>query len=153
VNKTIIVDNIELIDNPSLKTRLQTMTEWTFTSFFWILWIYLLLPLLNLFLWLFVDYTLYEKLISGYADFILLLRHIGLIALAIFIGLRLWGYYNYHVFGRLNRRRHVPQADPNHMAEHFGITIDELDALQKAEIIKVSIRGPHDILGIQTEGH
>ncbi|MBW1670287.1 MAG: poly-beta-1,6-N-acetyl-D-glucosamine biosynthesis protein PgaD [Deltaproteobacteria bacterium] len=153
MNKTRIVDNIELIDNPSLKTRLQAMTEWTFTSFFWIFWIYLLLPLLNLLLWLFVGYTLYEKLISGYADFFLLLRHIGLIALAIFIGLRLWGYYNYHVFGKRNRRRHVHQADPNQMAEHFGITIDKLEALQKAEIIKVSIRDPHDILEIQIEGH
>lgn len=151
MNKTIIADNIELIDNPSLRTRLQTVTEWTFTSFFWILWIYLLLPLLNLCLWLFVGYTLYEKLISGYADFMLLLRNIGFIALAIFTGLRLWGYYNYRVFGRLNRRRHVPQADPNSMAEQFGITIDELQALQKAEITRVSIRGPHDILEFQIE--
>ncbi len=153
MNKTITTNNIELIDNPSLKTRLQTMTEWTFTSFFWITWVYLLFPLLNLLLWFLVGYTLYEKLISGYDEFILLLKHIGLITLVIFIGLRLWGYYNYRVFGRRNRRRQASQADPNHIAEHFGITIDELEALQKAEIIKVSIRGPHDILEFQIEGH
>ncbi len=153
MNKTITTNNIELIDNPGLKTRIQTMTEWTFTSFFWITWVYLLFPLLNLLLWFLVGYTIYEKLISGYADFILLLKHIGMITLMIFIGLRLWGYYNYRVFGKRNRRRHVPQADPNHMAEYFGITIGELEALQKAEVIKVSIRGSHDILEIQIEGH
>ena len=39
------------------------------------------------------------------------------------------------------------------MAEYFGITIGELEALQKAKTINVSIRGPHEILEIQLEGH
>ena len=128
---------IDIKDTPELKSVLRNITEMSFTGVVWIIWIYLFLPIMNLFLWILglkhISVTIIEQV--GYKDFFDLMNKMGLIILIVFLVLRLWGYYNYFVFGKKNRRKSISPVTVKQIAKQFRLSEDEINNLQNQKEI------------------
>ena len=94
-------------DHPELRGFLRNSVEWSFTLAMWLLWIYFFLPLISLVLWGFGLVNVYQNLFRWdvLPQLHEVLKMVGVLVVVIFIVLRGWGYYNYYVFGRRNRRK------------------------------------------------
>lgn len=114
---------IGIIDHPQLKSVLRNMGEWSFTTFMWVLWGYLFLPLVNILLWIFGGhlfyFTVFEE--AHYRDAVDMFQKTGWFVLAVFLALRGWGVYNYHRFGKRDRRRSMPPASIGQLADFFNL--------------------------------
>lgn len=123
---------IEIRDNPKLKSFLRNVGEWSFTTLMWALWLYLFLPLLNVILWLlgirFFYVEVFEK--AGYVQLLNLLNKIGWGILAVFAILRFWGYYNYLRFGRKDRRKSTSSTTVGQLSESFNLPPEKIIELQ-----------------------
>jgi biofilm PGA synthesis protein PgaD len=128
------MSEIQIIDNPKLKGFLQTLTEWTFTTVMWALWIYLFLPLLNMVLWLLGIHYFYLEVIEkgGYMHLLGLLRDTGISLFVILVLLRAWGHYNYVRFGKRNRRKDVSETTVEELAGFFQLPTEVISDLQGA---------------------
>ena len=115
---------ITVIDHPELKSVLRNMSEWSFTTVMWVLWVYLFLPLINLLLWIFGGHRIYITVVeeAHYRDAIQMFQNTGWCVLIIFLILRGWGYYNYHRFGKRERRKATPPVSTGQMADFFHVT-------------------------------
>lgn len=115
---------IEIRDNPKLRSFLRNIVETGFTGIMWGTWIYLLLPVINIVLWLagarYFKITVIEQL--GYRELLNLVSRMGWIVLTIFIVMRLWGYYNYRKFGKRSRRTGNVTVTIEQLAEHYRIS-------------------------------
>ncbi len=142
---------IQIIDNPDLKTYVRNITEWTLTSVFWLVWIYLVLPLMNLFMWFITGEIFYSEVIAdeGYQYIIELVKRAGLITLTIATVIFLWGYYNYLVFGRLNRRKESPPTSAEEIAAFFSLEREEVERIENCKELLIEIdSAPADSTGI-----
>jgi len=130
-------DTPPIEDRADLRSFLRNTTEWSFTVVMWALWIYLFLPLLSLILWVVGLPYIYQTVFTAEVinRLISLLVNMGWAMLAIFIVLRGWGYYNYYVFGRRNRRKQHPEVTLEQMGLHFGLNTEEVKALQQRKEI------------------
>lgn len=132
---------IEIRDNPKLRSFLRNITESGFTGVMWGIWIYLLLPVINIILWLagirYFHITVVEQV--GYQEFLDLVRKMGWIVLTIFLVLRLWGYYNYRKFGKKSRRRHNVPVTIEQLAAHYRISVDLVKIYQSKKEIDWNI--------------
>jgi poly-beta-1,6-N-acetyl-D-glucosamine biosynthesis protein PgaD len=101
---------IEVFDNPKLKSFWRHLTEGGITTLMWAGWIYLFLPLMNLILWFLGVRIFYVEVVqrTGYQEFLAMMARLGWAVVIIFIVLRVWGYYNLFRFGRKTRRIHIP---------------------------------------------
>ncbi|MFQ5585725.1 MAG: poly-beta-1,6-N-acetyl-D-glucosamine biosynthesis protein PgaD [Thermodesulfobacteriota bacterium] len=133
--------DIEIIDKPGLKSTVRKLSEMSVTSFIWLLWLYLFLPIVNILLWIVGVSTFYQELIvkTGYLHFLGLLNKMGLTVLVVFIIMRAWGYYNYRRFGKRNKRKSVPNVTPEELSEIFGLTPEEIVALRTRQEISFSV--------------
>jgi len=126
------VPEIEIRDNPKLKSFLRNVGEWSFTTLMWALWLYLFLPLLNVILWFlgirFFYVEVFEK--AGYVQLLNLLNKIGWGILAVFAILRFWGYYNYLRFGRKDRRKSTSSTTVGQLSESFNLPPEKILELQ-----------------------
>ena len=129
---------IEIEDNPRLRSAMRTTIEWSFTTLMWVLWIYLFLPLVSLVLWVvglrYIYNSLFEQ--SALVHLMSLMSRMGWAVLIIFIVLRGWGYYNYYVFGRRNRRQHREPLDNSLLCRHFGLSESKIEDLQSQKEIE-----------------
>ncbi len=123
---------IEIRDNPKLRSFLRNITEMTFTGFVWGVWVYLLLPVLNFLLWIFglsmLKITVLEQV--GLKEFLDLLHKMGWTVLVVFLILRLWGFYNYHMFGKRSRRKASPPVTVEQLAEHYHIPVEDIQRMR-----------------------
>lgn len=120
--------DIEIIDNPSLKGFLRNIGEWTVTVFMWGLWVYFFLPILNIVLWFMGVRYFYSEVIAprAYSELLSLLGHVGWIVVVVFLVLRLWGYYNYRRFGKLNRRKFPAPTTAEDISRFCSIPVDHI---------------------------
>jgi poly-beta-1,6-N-acetyl-D-glucosamine biosynthesis protein PgaD len=138
IKEVVMPDDIEIRDNPGVKTFLRTITELSITGLVWGIWIYLLLPIVNVLLWIlgfrYFYVEVFEKV--GYLEFFELISKMGWIILIVFVIFRSWGYYNYWRFGKRNKRRNVSASSINQFAEYFKIHPEEVkELMSKKEII------------------
>jgi poly-beta-1,6-N-acetyl-D-glucosamine biosynthesis protein PgaD len=123
---------IEIRDNPKLRSFFRNITEMTFTSFVWGIWLYLLLPVVNIIMWIlgfkFIMISVIDQV--GYIEFIDLMSRMGWIVLTVFLVLRLWGYYNYVRFGKRNRRKESPPVTIEQLAEYYRIPVHKIKTMQ-----------------------
>lgn len=128
---------IEIRDNPKLRSIFRNITELTFTGFVWGLWAYLLLPLVNIVMWIvglrFIEISVIEQL--GYKEMIALMSKMGWIVLTVFLILRLWGFYNYKRFGKRSRRISSHPVTIEQLAAHFQISIEQVEYMQSQKEI------------------
>jgi biofilm PGA synthesis protein PgaD len=123
---------IEIIDNTKLKSFLRNVSEWSFTTLVWALWLYLFLPLLNIILWLlgihFFYVEVFEK--AGYLQLLNLFYKMGWSILVVFAVLRFWGYYNYLRFGKKDRRKFVSPTTVEQLSGVFNLPPEKIVELQ-----------------------
>lgn len=119
---------IEIRDNPKLRSFFRNITELTFTGFVWGIWAYLLLPLVNIIMWIvglrIIERSVVEQL--GYAEMLDLIGKMGWIVLVVFLILRLWGLYNYKRFGKRSRRKSSSPVTIEQLAAHFKIPAEQV---------------------------
>ena len=123
---------IEIRDNPKLRSFFRNITEMTFTGVVWGMWVYMFLPVVNIVLWIFgfrfIKIAFIEHV--GYTEFIGLLGKMGWTVLIVFLVLRLWGYYNFVRFGKRSRRKATPPVTIEQLAEHYKIPRDDVKRMQ-----------------------
>lgn len=130
--------DIEIIDHRQLKSFKRNIGEWSFTTLMWAVWIYLFIPLVNIFLWVIGGSHIYTTLIeqATYRQALEMMRNTGIYVIVVFIVLRGWGFYNLHRFGKKDRRKARPPVTIEEMSEFFEMDIDELRRFQdQKEII------------------
>lgn len=118
---------IKLIERPDLKSGVRNITEAGITAFMWATWIYLLLPLINIILWILGIRIFYVELIekAGFSRIVNMFYNIGWIAAAIFISFWLWGYYNLKRYGKLKRRKNIEDRNDQKLLAALGITPEQ----------------------------
>jgi poly-beta-1,6-N-acetyl-D-glucosamine biosynthesis protein PgaD len=124
---------IEIFDNPRLKSFWRQITEGGVTGLMWAGWIYLFLPLVNLVLWYLGIRIFYVRVIqtTGYHEFMELMTRMGWAVVIIFLVLRVWGYYNFFRFGKKNRRTRITaDLQQEKMAAFFQLPPEEIKTLQ-----------------------
>jgi len=128
---------IEIRDNPKLRSFFRNITEVTFTGFVWGIWAYLLLPLVNIIMWI-VGLRLIEKSVIeqlGYAEMLALISKMGWIVLIVFLILRLWGLYNYKRFGKRSRRKSSSPVTVEQLAAHFQVPAEQVEYMRSQKEI------------------
>ncbi len=129
---------IRIKDNPDLKGILRNITEMSFTTMMWAFYAYLLLPVLNIILWLLGIRYFYIEIIEnvGYKELLNLFNKMGWTILIVFGIMRSWGYYNYQRFGKRNRRKAMPYNNIEQISRHFKIPKEMILELQlKKEVV------------------
>ncbi|RJR19812.1 MAG: poly-beta-1,6-N-acetyl-D-glucosamine biosynthesis protein PgaD [Nitrospiraceae bacterium] len=128
---------IEIRDNPKLRSFFRNITELTFTGFVWGIWAYLLLPLVNIIMWIvglrIIERSVVEEL--GYAEMLDLIGKMGWIILVVFLILRLWGLYNYKRFGKRSRRKSSSPVTTEQLAAHFNIPAEQVVSMRSQKEI------------------
>ena len=131
------MSKIRIEDNSELRSLARRIVEWGFTTFMWALWLYLFLPLVTVVLWVagahYVYLAFFER--SALDQLVEMITKIGWAVMVIFLVMRGWGYYNYYVFGRKNRRKMHNVAGTADLGKHIGLTGQEVWGLQNQKEI------------------
>lgn len=140
-------------DKSDLRSFLRDTTEWSFTILMWGLWVYLFLPLVSLLLWVIGLPHIYRTVFREdvLQQLLRLLGGVGWMVLVIFIVLRGWGFYNYYVFGKRNRRREYPEVSLEDLSKHFDLSPEEVQVLQDQKEITWTVL--YDEIGAKEEPH
>ena len=98
---------IEIIHEPRAKSWLRRLTEAGITGLAWGTWFYLLMPIVNIIMWLLSGEIIFTRLFSeqGLAIFFELVQQMGIIIICCLVIIQGWSYYNYFRFGKKNRRK------------------------------------------------
>jgi biofilm PGA synthesis protein PgaD len=139
---------IEIRDNPKLRSFVRNITETGFTGIIWGFWIYMLLPLLNIVLWILGIKYFHVSIIeqAGYKELFNLIGKMGWAVLVIFLVMRIWGYYNYAKFGKLSRRKGNAPPVAERIMKKYNIPAEVIKDLQGKKEIQwpLSARGRHE---------
>lgn len=134
---------IEIRDNPKLRSFFRNITEAGFTGIMWGLWIYMILPAINIVIWIFgiryFQISIIEQ--AGYRELLHLIGKMGWAVLAVFFIMRLWGFYNYRKFGRKDRRTGKVPADAGRIADLYNLSAETVRDLQSKKEIVWQITG------------
>lgn len=99
-----------IIDRPDLQAWQQKALFGALTAAFWVVWVFLWLPLITLLGWLFFGYQFRFHMIelNGYPRFMSVLS-VYLIVIAVMGGaLMIWATYNHLRFRGIDRRKQTP---------------------------------------------
>lgn len=138
-----------IIEHPELQNLLQRYGGWTVTVIGWLLWIYLVLPLLALGAWVLGIDFLYRTLVLGLEreDFIALLGTYGTgIALlaTVYLG---WAVYSYLRWRHVERRRSTRLVDDETLRKTHGLDPESFAALRSAQRLTLSAERVARLLG------
>ena len=127
------MSKIRIENSPELRSFSRMAFEWGFTSFMWALWLYLFMPLVSVILWVvgirYVYLAFFQS--AAFQQLIDMMERMGWAVAVIFIVLRGWGYYNFYVFGRRNRRKMHTLPSNVELGQHVGLTAEEVWKLQQ----------------------
>jgi len=142
------VTDIKIINKPDLKSRGRKISEMSITTIIWLLWLWLFMPVINVFFWVVGVQTFYHTLIidTGYIDFFELVRGVGLTVAIVFIIMRTWGYYNYWRFGKRNKRKSLPEVTPARLSSIFGMTPEEVVILKASREVTFTFEDGRPII-------
>jgi len=133
----------EIIVKRSLRSRLRILVEWVITVFCWGLYVYLLLPIVTLLLWALGIKTIHYYIWGdkGFSELIKLLKNGGIITVFILFLLLSWTFYNLMLVRIKKERRHsrCQITGEDELANSFNLTIQELEGLKSAQVIKVKL--------------
>ncbi|HOD34993.1 MAG TPA: poly-beta-1,6-N-acetyl-D-glucosamine biosynthesis protein PgaD [Syntrophales bacterium] len=137
----------EIIVDNQAKSRLRVAVESLLTVAFWMLYVYILLPIFTLVLWVFGVRTIYDEIfgLKGYLALIDLLKNGGLITIAILAILAGWAFYNYRMFMSRGERRssRVSITNDREVARLMNVDLDALKGIRRLTRLRVKIDGEH----------
>jgi biofilm PGA synthesis N-glycosyltransferase PgaC len=110
------------------------------TVIFWVLWIYLIMPLLSLMLWAVGVYLFVDRMVTlgGYQSFAGQLYTYGGVVLAMWLVLSIWVLWNLRRYGRNNRRTVQPDSVTDaKMAETMHLPVEMIGRLHASRKISL----------------
>jgi biofilm PGA synthesis protein PgaD len=112
-----------IIDKPQWQSARQRMLFGSLTTLFWVLWIYLWLPVLAIAGWILGLKIGYDEMVvrAGYASLARLLKVYALIIGCLDGTLLAWAYYNYYRFRGVERRKRSDRVTLADLARRYGI--------------------------------
>ncbi|MCD2450647.1 poly-beta-1,6-N-acetyl-D-glucosamine biosynthesis protein PgaD [Methylicorpusculum oleiharenae] len=128
-----------IIDSPNLQSLKQKYLSTLLTFVFWVIWLYLWMPLITLIGWwtgIDLFYVHMIKLNGNqllYQDLFFFLKGISLLGST----LAIWALYNYFRFRKVDRRTALPPVKNEQLSAFFGIEKDNLHNLQDTKYISV----------------
>jgi biofilm PGA synthesis protein PgaD len=133
-----------IIERPDLQTRRQRLVYGALTLLFWLLYIYLWLPLITLAGWSFGIWRGYDVLVAqaGYSDLVALLRWYASMIAAFAGTLIVWAMYNLMAFGGRERRAPPPPLAAGEQASYWGVPAGALEAWRRERVLVVR-HDPH----------
>lgn len=128
-----------IINRPEALDPARRNIEWGITTIGWAIWIFLVRPVLLIFLWI-LGIRIFTHQMIDLQGFMGLLEkwqlYIGII-LAIYIIVRGWNVYNFNRFSKMNRRRTVRDVTVNELAEFFEMPVHRTKDLHQWEDISI----------------
>lgn len=139
--------NSLIINRPELQSTSQRVIYPIITFAFWMLWVYIWLPLFSLIAWGFGVQLFYDEMIlqSGFEAFIELAGTYGVIIILLGSSLLSWALYNWGRFRNKERRKMTGLLDPKEMAEYFQVDAEELIVWHDANRVVVHHNEQGDI--------
>ncbi len=128
-----------IINRPEALDPARRAIEWGVTSMGWVIWIFLVRPLLLVFLWVLGIRIFTHQMITLHGFTGILEKwqlYLGII-LAIYIIIRGWNIYNYVRFSKINRRRTVRDVTVEELAEFFEMPIHRIKDINQWEDISI----------------
>ncbi|MFO1360918.1 MAG: poly-beta-1,6-N-acetyl-D-glucosamine biosynthesis protein PgaD [Burkholderiales bacterium] len=134
-----------IIERPDLQTGRQRLLYGALTLLFWLLYIYLWLPLITLAGWSFGLWRGYDVLVTqtGFRDLLALLGWYASMIAAFAGTLIVWAVYNLVVFGGRERRAPPPPLAAGEQASYWGVPAGALEAWRRERVLVVR----HDARG------
>ncbi len=117
-----------IINRPDLQSSSQRMIYPIITFAFWMLWIYIWLPLFSLIAWGFGVQLFYDEMIleRGFEAFLELATTYGVVIILLGGSLISWALYNWMRFRNKERRSMAKLLSAEEMAEYFQVDTEEL---------------------------
>ncbi len=139
-----VQDDIEIVDYPGLRGFIRSITEWSFTLTFWAFWLYLLVPMINLLVWMIVGETIFSTVVaqSGYIELLDILKKWGIVTLFTIVAFMGWAYYNYWMFGRKNRRKLAIACLDEEVADFFNTSVSVIRCMKETKGMEITVDGP-----------
>ena len=128
-----------IIDRPELQSTGQRVIYPVITFIFWMLWVYIWLPLLSLIAWGFGVQLFYDEMIlaNGFEVFAELAGTYAIVILVFATALLGWAQYNWIRFRNKERRRATDPVRREEMAEYFKVDPNYLMAWHDSHRIVV----------------
>jgi len=124
-----------VIERPELQTVAQRYGYLSVTFLFWVLWLYLVVPLISLLAWVAGLTVIYESLIQqlAAADLLEMLKVYGIGIAALTGSYLTWAVLSYHRWRHVERRREVAVVDDERLASSHHLTLEDLAMLRGAQ--------------------
>lgn len=128
-----------IINQPGLRTLRQRFADSFLTFLFWVIWIYLWLPLISLVAWWAGFHLFYEEMIlqSGYLALSDLVSWYGMIILSIAIIFLSWAGYNRLRFRGKERRKRAGTVRKADIARQFEVEVGQIDRWHRAKRLTI----------------
>lgn len=128
-----------IIDRPDLQVWQQKAVFGALTALFWAFWVFLWMPIITLFAWLFFgqrfEFHMFE--LNGYKNFMALVFVYCLVIGTMGGSLLLWATYNHLRFRGVDRRREVEAPSTAAIGEHIQHPSALIDTWRSYGIVTV----------------
>ena len=141
-----------IINRPSLQSSQQRIIYPVLTFLFWLLWIYIWLPLVSLIAWGFGVQLYYDEMILNHG-LEALMNMAGIYAMVVLlIGTMLisWAVYNLKRFRNKERRSAIEKLSNEKLAEHFHVDTGDLTRWHDASRMVVHLNEKGDVERVET---
>ncbi len=139
-------DNGIIVDRPNLLSATRRVSEAGIMIGGWMLWIFLLRPLVLTVVWAFSVQLVYVQMIQleGIKNLQLFAIH-GSVILGIFLVFFAWNRYNFLRFSGKERRKYSSSAKAEELAAFFQMRSEEVTYISDCKTIQVSFLGNHSV--------
>ncbi len=140
------------MEAPDLQTLSQRYSSSFITLFFWLTWIYLVLPFNSLMAWMLGGQIFYKNMIllDGWTGLMEKLQSYALVLLviaAVFFG---WAFYNKTRFFNQERRRTVIKVTDQTLSIIFNITENDVSKCKNSERLVIDFDHSGQILSLES---
>lgn len=142
-----------VINRPELQSPLQRVTTRGITLVFWVIWIYLWLPLISLVAW-WVGIQLFREHMldnDGYQALFNDMHQYALTIACIAVALIGWARYNLLRFRDKDNRKASKRVDPADQAQYFKIEAQQLCQWQTAKRLVIHHDDQGDITRVEMD--
>jgi biofilm PGA synthesis protein PgaD len=128
-----------IIERPDLQSPSQRVASTVLTLVFWVIWVYLWLPLIGLVGWLFGADRFYHEMIrlDGFRGIVDLAALFGVVVTAIVGALFAWALYNLARFRGRERRNAAAPLTLGQLGVAAGVAPGTLSIWQHARLLRV----------------
>lgn len=125
----------EYIDRPDLQQNAQRGVLGVINLLGWLIWLYLLLPLVSVLAWVFGYYRFDQYILNDpQPDLIKQLWFLAILVVVMNLVLLLWASYNWWRFRSNDRRQHVKNVNKEQIAHFYELNEKAYDLAQRQQI-------------------